>query len=221
MKTFSILLIVIIALLVVLFFISYKKVPKNRIGIRVGPFGSKTVTGKAIFVIPFLQRIDYMTLENIQVDFVSKDSIPTQDAINIKVDAVANIAVSQDPETMKKAAAKFIGYTTTDIATVVTPVLEGNIREIISQIKLKDLIQGDKKVLSEKVVENVKPNLFDLGLELTTFNIQNFKDDNGVINNLGIENTVAISKDAAKAKAAPKAEPPKAKHAKAAPKTKN
>ena len=53
-----------------------------------------------------------MTLENIQVDFVSKDSIPTQDAINIKVDAVANIAVSQDPETMKRAAAKFIGYST-------------------------------------------------------------------------------------------------------------
>ena len=85
------LMIVCIAVAVVLLFlflISYKKVPKNRIGIRVGPFGSRTVTGKAIFVVPFLQRIDYMTLENIQVDFVSKDSIPTQDAINIKVDAV-------------------------------------------------------------------------------------------------------------------------------------
>ena len=198
--------IIVIAVVLFLFLISYKKVPKNRIGIRVGPFGSKTVTGKAIFVIPFLQRIDYMTLENIQVDFVSKDSIPTQDAINIKVDAVANISVSQDPETMKRAAAKFIGYSTEDIAQVVTPVLEGNIREIISQIKLKDLIQGDKKVLAEKVAENVKPNLIDLGLELTTFNIQNFKDDNGVINNLGIENTVAISKDAAKAKAAAEAE---------------
>lgn len=197
---------IVVAVLFVFFFVSYKKVPKNRIGIRVGPFGSKTVTGKAIFVVPFLQRIDYMTLENIQVDFVSRDSIPTQDAINIKVDAVANVAVSQDPDTMKKAAAKFIGYSTADIAAVVTPVLEGNIREIISQIKLKDLIQGDKKVLSEKVVENVKPNLIDLGLELTTFNIQNFKDDNGVINNLGIENTVAISKDAAKAKAAAEAE---------------
>ena len=194
------------ALLFILFFCSYRKVPKNRIGIRVGPFGNKTVTGKAIFVIPFLQRIDYMTLENIQVDFVSKDSIPTQDAIKIKVDAVANIAISQEAEIMKKAAAKFIGYSTEDIASVVTPVLEGNIREIISQIKLKDLIQGDKKVLAEKVAENVKPNLMDLGLELTTFNIQNFKDDNDVINNLGIENTVSISKDAAKAKAAAEAE---------------
>ncbi len=87
-----ILLGVVVALLL-LFFLSYKKVPKNRIGIRVGPFGNKTVTGKAIFVIPFLQRIDYMTLENIQVDFESKSSIPTKDAINIKVDAVANIAI--------------------------------------------------------------------------------------------------------------------------------
>ena len=40
-----------------------------------------------------------------------------------------------------------------------------------------------------------------MGLELTTFNIQNFKDRNGVIENLGIENTVAISKDASIARA--------------------
>lgn len=195
-----------VGVLLLFFLLSYKKVPKNKIGIRVGPFGNKTVTGKAIFVIPFIQRIDYLTLQNIQVDFVTKDSIPTQDAINIKVDAVANIAISQQPEITKRAASRFIGYKTGDICEVVTPVLEGNIREIISQIKLKDLIQGDKKILAEKIAENVKPNLEDLGLELTTFNIQNFKDDNGVINNLGIENTVSISKDAAKAKAAAEAE---------------
>lgn len=204
--TGTVTVLIIIAAILLLFFCSYKKVPKNRIGIRVGPFGNRTVTGKAIFVIPFLQRIDYMTLENIQVDFESKSSIPTKDAINIKVDAVANIAISQDPEVMKRAASRFTGYGTSAIASVVTPVLEGNIREIISQMELKALIQGDKKILADTIADNVKPNLADLGLELTTFNIQNFKDDNGVINNLGIENTVSISKDAAKAKAAAEAE---------------
>ena len=92
------------------------------------------------------------------------------------------------------------------IQAIVTPVLEGNIREIISQITLKELIQGDKKALAERVVENVTPNLHDMGLELITFNIQNFKDSNGVIQNLGIQNTVQISKDAAKSKAAAEAE---------------
>ena len=206
MSVSNIIVIAVAVVVLLLFFCSYKKVPKNRIGIRVGPFGNKTVTGKAIFVVPFLQRIDYMTLENIQVDFESKSSIPTKDAINIKVDAVANIAISQDPEVMKRAASRFTGYNTEAIASVVTPVLEGNIREIISQMELKALIQGDKKILADTIADNVKPNLADLGLELTTFNIQNFKDDNGVINNLGIENTVSISKDAAKAKAAAEAE---------------
>ena len=201
MSEFSVFFIIAAVFLLVIFFCSYKKVPKNKIGIRVGPFGNKTVTGKAVFVVPFLQRIDYMTLENIQVDFVSKESIPTQDAINIKVDAIANIAISQDNEIMKKAAAKFIGYTTGNIADIVKPVLEGNIREIISQIKLKDLIQGDKKVLAEQIAQNVKPNLEDLGLELTTFNIQNFKDAAGTIENMGIDNVEQIRKNAQIAKA--------------------
>lgn len=152
-------------------------------------------------MIPIIQRVDYMSLENIQVDFTSKDEIPTRDAINILVDAVANISISKDPDLMKIASSKFLGYTTEDIQKIVTPVLEGNIREIISQTTLKSLIQGDKKELAEKVVENVTPNLRDMGLDLTTFNIQNFKDKNGVIDNLGIQNTVQISKDAAISKA--------------------
>ena len=199
----------IIAVLVVLYIIGttmYKKAPPNVAMVITGPTGSKTVIGKAAFVIPIIQRVDYMSLENIQADFTSRDEIPTKDAINILVDAVANVSISQEPELLKIAASKFLGYTTNDIRQIITPVLEGNIREIISQITLKDLIQGDKKELAEKVVDNVTPNLRDMGLELTTFNIQNFKDRNGVIDNLGIENTTQISKDASKAKFAAEAE---------------
>ena len=179
----------------------YKKAPPNVAMVITGPSGSRTVTGKGCFVIPVIQRVDYMSLENIQADFTSRDEIPTKDAINILVDAVANISISKEPEVLKVASTKFLGYSTEQIREIVVPVLEGNIREIISQITLKELIQGDKKVFAEKVVENVEPNLRDMGLELTTFNIQNFKDRNGVIENLGIENTVAISKDASIARA--------------------
>jgi len=156
---------------------------------------------KSNLVIPILQRVDYMSLENIQSDFTSRDEIPTKDAINIMVDAVANVAISKDPQLLKIAASKFLGYKPAQIREIITPVLEGNIREIISQTTLKELIQGDKKVFAERVIQNVEPNLRDMGLELTTFNIQNFKDRNGVIDNLGLENTVQISKDAAISKA--------------------
>ena len=181
--------------------VMYKKAPPNVAMIVTGPGGTKTVSGKGCLVIPILQRVDYLSLENIQSDFTSRDEIPTKDAINVMVDAVANVSVSKDPEIMKIAASKFLGYKTESIREIITPVLEGNIREIISQTTLKELIQGDKKAFAEKVIENVTPNLKDMGLDLTTFNIQNFKDRNGVIDNLGLENTVQIKKDAAISKA--------------------
>lgn len=193
-----------VVILAILFYISkmmYRKAPPNVAMLVTGPGGCKTVIGKGCFVIPVLQRVDYLSLENIQSDFTSRDEIPTRDAINIVVDAVANVSVSQDPPLMKIAASKFIGYKPEQIREIITPVLEGNIREIISQTTLKELIQGDKKAFAEKVIENVTPNLRDMGLDLTTFNIQNFKDRNGVIANLGLENTVQISKDAAISKA--------------------
>lgn len=186
--------------------VMYKPAPPNVAMVITGPTKSRTVIGKGAFIIPIIQRVDYMTLKNIQADFTSRDEIPTRDAINVLVDAVANVAISQDPDLLKIAASKFLGFEINDIRATITPVLEGNIREIISQMTLKELIQGDKKEFAEKVVENVSPNLRDMGLELTTFNIQNFKDRNGVIDNLGIENTVQISKDASKAKAAAEAE---------------
>ena len=184
----------------------YRKCPPNKAMVVTGARGAKTYIGRAKLVVPFIQRVDYMSLENIQVDFVSKSEIPTQDAINIRVDAVANMSIDQDPEVLKIAASKFLGYDIAEIQETVAPVLEGNIREIISQVKLVDLIKGDKKVLAEKITENVSPNLRDMGLKLTTFNIQNFSDQNGVINNLGIENTEQIKKDASIAAARAKSE---------------
>lgn len=196
----------VIIIVTILFKWCYKQCPPNRAMVITGHGGTQTVIGKSKFIIPFIHRVDYMSLENIQVDFTSRDEIPTRDAINIMVDAVANMAIDQNPEVLKTASSKFLGWSIGDIKAEVTPILEGNIREIISQTNLKDLIQGDKKEFAQRVVENVTPNLQDMGLRLTTFNIQNFKDRNGVIENLGIENTEQIRKDALIAAARAKSE---------------
>lgn len=166
----------------------------------------KTKTGGGIFVFPIVQRVQKMTLENIQVDFTSRNEIPTKDAIHVLVDAVANMAISKDPDRQAIAASKFAGYSIEEIQRIVIPVLEGNIREIISQTEFEDLIRGDKKEFAEKIQENVTPNLADLGIDLTTFNIQNFNDKNGVIRDLGIENIEKIKKEAQIAAAKAKSE---------------
>lgn len=166
----------------------------------------KKKTGGGMFVLPIVQKVQRMTLENIQVDFTSRNEIPTKDAIHVLVDAVANMSISKDPQRQAIAASKFAGYSIQQIRDTVIPVLEGNIREIISQTAFEDLIRGDKKVFAERIQENVTPNLADLGIDLTTFNIQNFSDKNGVIRDLGIENIEKIKKDASIAAAKAKAE---------------
>ena len=193
-------------LCVILFKSFWKVAGTNEVLIVSGLGKVKTKTGGGIFVLPILQKTQRMTLENIQVDFTSKNEIPTQDAIHVLVDAVANMAISQDTARQKVAASKFAGYSIDQIRDIVIPVLEGNIREIISQTKFEDLIRGDKKAFSELVMENVTPNLADMGIDLTTFNIQNFSDKNGVIRDLGIENIEKIKKEASIAAANAKAE---------------
>ena len=208
---FSILSVVAIVALVIVATIivikaCWKVAGTNEVLIVSGLGQVRTKTGGGLFVIPLVQKVQCMTLENIQVDFTSRNEIPTKDAIHILVDAVANMAISTDETRQKIAASKFAGYTIEQIRATVIPVLEGNIREIISQTNFEDLIRGDKKAFSELVMENVTPNLADLGIDLTTFNIQNFSDKNGVIQDLGIENTEKIKKEAQVAAAKAKAE---------------
>ena len=198
--------IVAIILFVIIFKSFWKVAGTNEVLIVSGLGKVKTRTGGGIFVLPILQKVQRMTLENIQVDFTSRQEIPTKDAIHVLVDAVANMSISIDPERQAIAASKFAGYNTNQIRDIVIPVLEGNIREIISQTMFEDLIRGDKKVFAERIQENVTPNLADMGIDLTTFNIQNFSDKNGVIRDLGIENIEKIKKEASIAAAKAKAE---------------
>lgn len=205
-STIGIILVALIALVVIVK--SCWKVAGTNEVLIVSGLGKKPrlKTGGGIFVIPMLQKTQRMTLENIQVDFTSRNDIPTKDAISLLVDAVANMAISQDPERQAVAASKFAGYNLDQMRNIIIPILEGNIREIISQTTFEDLIRGDKKVFAERIQENVAPNLADLGIDLTTFNIQNFSDKKGVIQDLGIENTEKIKKDAQIAAANAKAE---------------
>ena len=195
-----------IIFLVILIKSCWKVAGTNEVLIVSGMGKVKCKTGGGLFVIPLLQKIQKMTLENIQVDFTSRNEIPTKDAIHVLVDAVANMAISKDPARQAIAASKFAGYSIKQIQETVIPVLEGNIREIISQTCFEDLIRGDKKEFAEKIQENVTPNLADLGIDLTTFNIQNFNDKNGVIKDLGVDNIEKIRKEAKIAAAKAQAE---------------
>ena len=190
--------VIILVALVVIF--GYVKAPPDIAyiisGVRKEP---RILVGKAGIKIPFFERLDKLSLGAIQIDVKTGSSVPTAEYINVRIDSTVSVRVSQDPSLMKIAAQNFLNVSREEIARKVNDLLEGNIREIAGSMKLTEMV-SDRKKFSEQVQENAVPDLQRFGLELVSFNVQNFVDDNDVITNLGIDNVEQIRKAAMIAK---------------------
>lgn len=189
--------IAVIALVVALIFASgYVKAPPDRAYIISGLKKKKTLIGKAGVKIPFFERLDKLDLSLIPIDLKTSAEIPTADYINVRVDANVNVKIGKDEESLARAAVNFLNKTGKEIGTIAREVLEGNMREIIGVLTLEEMV-SDRQKFAEKVKENASPDLAAMGLEIISFNVQNFSDGNDVIVNLGVDNVVRISKRAA------------------------
>lgn len=191
----------IILLAVFLFATGYLKAPPDTAYIISG-LGSKKriLIGKAGFRVPFFERVDKLSLGVMQVDVKTSEAVPTNEFINVSVDGVANIKISSDPQLLERASEALLGKNRQELVALVTQVLEGNMREIVGSVGLKEMVQ-DRQGVAKKITENVVPDMEKLGIEVVNFNIQNFKDGAGTIENMGIDNVEQIRKNAQIAKA--------------------
>lgn len=165
-------------------------------GVRKKP---RILIGQAGIRIPFFERVDKLALGAIQIDVKTGSAVPTAEYINVRVDSTVSVRVGQTDEMITLAAQNFLNVDRNTIATRVNDLLEGNIREIVGSLSLVDMV-SDRKAFAEKVQQNAVPDLARFGLELISFNVQNFSDDNSVIDNLGIDNVEQIRKKAQIAK---------------------
>ena len=188
-----------VVLVVVLLAVSYVKAPPDMAYIISG-LKRRTVIGGANFRIPFFERLDKVTLELIQVDVKTSEPVPNADFINVNVDAVVNIKVGRSADKIDLAAMNFLNAAPNYIAGVAKEVLEGNMREIVGQMHTKEMVL-DRQKFADMVKANADPDLSRMGLEIISFNVQNFSDNDKAIENLGIDNIAQISKDAAIARA--------------------
>ena len=190
----------VLLLAIALFAAGYLKAPPDTAFIVSGLGKRKILIGKAGWRMPFLTRIDKLSLSVMQVDVKTSEAVPTNEFINVTVDGVANIKISSSPENLNRAAEALLGKSRQELITLVTQVLEGNMREIVGSVGLKEMVQ-DRQGVAKKITENVVPDMEKLGIEVVNFNIQNFKDAAGTIENMGIDNVEQIRKNAQIAKA--------------------
>mgnify|MGYP000696474828 CR=1 FL=1 len=196
-------IIAVIAIIAVLAILAsgYVKAPPDQAYIISGlKKESKILIGRAGIKIPFLERMDKLYLGQMTVDIKTEQSVPTNDFINVNVDAVAKVRINPTTDGIKLAAKNFLNKKPGDIALDLQDSLQGNMREIIGTLSLKE-INTDRDSFSDQVMLKASKDMDKLGIEILSCNIQNVTDDNGLIRDLGADNTSKIKKDAAIAKA--------------------
>lgn len=160
----------------------------------------KILIGRAGIKIPFLERRDVLLLKQVSIDIKTNGYVPTLDFIGVDIDAVAKIRVNTDADGIKLAMKNFLNMGEEEIIQALTDSLQGNMREIIGTVSLRDL-NTDRKKFGDEVQSKAQIDMNALGIEIISCNIQRLEDEQNLITALGQDNMSQIQKSASIAKA--------------------
>ena len=220
-----------VAALIVFFFLCYKKAPPTQaiVVTGLGLSRPKVVCGRGVFVLPIVQRADRRNMRLLKIDVKTPETgVKTKEGVSLWLDSVVTVQVYSENSTVadeevrnagyddvkkyinsrqQAAISNFLGMDEAHINEKINDVLQGNLREIVSEMTV-DQILTNRKQMAISVVENARPDLAKMGLEVVTFNVQDVKDaidaqghNHGVIEAIGVEQEELVKKRASIAKA--------------------
>ena len=198
--------VIIVAIIALIFGLGYVKAPPDCAfiisGVKPKP---RVLIGRAGVRIPFFERLDKLLVRQISIDIKTNGFVPTLDFIGVDIDAVAKVRVKtegKDGETdgIQKAMRNFLNMNEQQIIAALTDSLQGNMREIIGTVSLKELCT-DRKKFGDEIQSKAQQDMSALGIEIISCNIQKITDERDLITALGQDNMSQIQKDASIAKA--------------------
>ncbi|MBO4220075.1 MAG: flotillin family protein [Clostridia bacterium] len=227
--------IIIIAAVAVVFLLLiaaiYRKAPPTEALVitGLGHREPKVICGKGTLVLPIFQRVDHLMMRIMKVDVKTPPTgVKTNEGVPLWLDAVVTIQVYSSSSTVndnevqatgcktkneyikmrqQAAISNFLGYDESRISEKVNDILQGNLREIVATMNVMDVLTK-RKEFAESVIENARPDLAKMGLEVVTFNIQDIQDavDNGgerhgVVEAIGTQREMEVKRDAERARA--------------------
>jgi len=191
--------IVLVAILVLLFFISrYRRCPSDKILVVYGKTGgeqsAKCYAGGAAFVWPVIQDYKYLDLTPLSIDVNLQDALSKQN-IRVSVPAQFTVGISNKPELMIAAAERLLGLQRPDISSLAHDIIMGQMRLVIANMDIEEL-NTDRDKFVESVYRNVGDELHKIGLELINVNVTDIQDESGYIQALGKEAAAKAINDA-------------------------
>src|SRR5271168_4665585 len=173
----------------------FRKAGPHQAVIVYGLRGTRVIKGRGTFILPMIESSRDLSLELMSFDVAPKQDLYTKQGVAVSVEAVAQIKVKSDPESIQTAAEQFLTKSDQDKEALIRLVMEGHLRGIIGQLTVEEIVK-EPEMVGDRMRSTCASDMNKMGLEVISFTIKEVRDKNEYISNMGRPDIARIKRDA-------------------------
>jgi flotillin len=173
----------------------YRKAGPHEALIVYGLRGTRIVKGRGTVIFPMVENFRQLSLQLMSFDVAPQQDLYTRQGVAVTVEAVAQIKVKSDPESIQTAAEQFLTKTEQAREGLIRLVMEGHLRGIIGQLSVEQIVK-EPEMVGDRMRATCADDMSKMGLEVVSFTIKEVRDKNDYITNMGRPDVARIKRDA-------------------------
>src|SRR5215470_16078778 len=173
----------------------YRKAGPHEALIVYGVRGTRIIKGHGTVIFPMIETCRGLSLELMSFDVAPQQDLYTRQGVAVTVEAVAQIKVKSDPESIQTASEQFLTKGPAEREGLIRLVMEGHLRGIIGQLTVEEIVKQPEMV-AERMRSTCAEDMNKMGLEVISFTIKEVRDKNEYITNMGRPDVARIKRDA-------------------------
>ena len=187
--------VVAILMLMAVFAKLYRKAGPHEALVVYGFRGTRVIKGHGTIILPMVENCRELSLELMSFDVAPQQDLYTKQGVAVTVEAVAQIKVKSDPESILTASEQFLTKSPDDREALIRLVMEGHLRGIIGQLTVEEIVKQPEMV-ADRMRSTCADDLNKMGLDVISFTIKEVRDKNEYIANMGRPDIARIKRDA-------------------------
>ena len=173
----------------------YRKAGPNEALVVYGSRGTRIVIGRGTVILPMMESYRQLSLELMSFDVAPPQDLYTKQGVAVTVEAVAQIKVKSDPESIKTASEQFLSKSDQNREALIRLVMEGHLRGIIGQLSVEQIVK-EPEMVGDRMRATCADDMSKMGLEVISFTIKEVRDKNDYISNMGRPDIARVKRDA-------------------------
>lgn len=173
----------------------YRKAGPHEALIVYGLRGTRIVKGRGTVIFPMVENVRQLSLQLMSFDVAPQQNLYTKQGVAVTVEAVAQIKVKSDPESIQTAAEQFLTKSDDNREGLIRLVMEGHLRGIIGQLSVEQIVK-EPEMVGDRMRATCAGDMTKMGLEVVSFTIKEVRDQNEYITNMGRPDVARIKRDA-------------------------